>query len=122
MVIIEVPENPNCEASELRVFHDVEAARAAAQVCLEQRPGEPAWYEVTGWTLSNTPVPAFGQRVDDSGEGLAVLVRGGDAGVRIRPAGSSDAWSLDNPNQLGVPFLLIVNDGRSVVYSEVVHG
>lgn len=122
MVAIEVPENSNCEASELRVFHDVEAPKAVSQVCLEQTPNQPAWYDVTGWTAAGLPCPAFAQCVDDSGEGLAILVSGGEAGLRIKPADSKSAWSLQDPKQWGVPFLLIANDGESVVLGEVANG
>ena len=122
MVTIEVSENSNCEASELRVFHDVEAPKAVSQVCLERSPNQPEWYEITGWTTAGQPCTAFAQCVDDSGEGLAILVHGGTAGLRIKPAGSKQAWSLQDPQQWGAPFFLIANDGESVVYSEVAHG
>ncbi len=123
MVIIEVLPNPNCEPEELRVFHDVEAPRTAAKVCLERIPGElPEWYDVTGWTSAGSPCPAVAQRVDDSGEGLAVLIHGGDCGLRLKPAGLDEVWDLESHNQFGAPFLLIANDGVSITYSEVAHG
>lgn len=117
MVIIEVEPNSNCEASDLRVFNDVEAPRPVAKVCLEREPGKPEWYDVTGWTATGKPVAALAQRVDDSGEGLAVLVHGADAGLRLKPSGSSGAWSAEDARQWGEPFLLLANDGRSIIYT-----
>ena len=118
MVVVEIPQNPNCEPVDLRVFHDVGAARAVRQVHLEQTPGRPAWYEVTGWTLARTACPALARKVDDSGEGLAVLVTGGDAGVRLRPAGRIGTWGLEEVEQWGAPFLLLANDANAITYKE----
>ena len=122
MVIVEVPPNPNCEPTDLRVFHDVEAPRAVRQVCLQRVNEPPAWYDVIGWTLENAPCQAVACRVDDSGEGLAVLVTGGEAGLRLRPAGSTEAWSLEAPSQWGASFLLMANEDGILMYEEVAHG
>ena len=107
MMYVEIPNNSNCAAVDLRVFHDLEPPHAASQVRLERQPGVPAWYEVTGWTASNTPCQALLQKVDDSGEGVAFLLYGGDAGLRLRPAEDAAPWSLDHPSQWGEPFLLV---------------
>ena len=107
MVVIEIVPNSNCEAVDLRIFNDAGAPRRIRQVRLERTPGEPAWCDVTGWTTDGTPCPAFAQRVDDSGEGIALLVYGGDAGLRLRPAGQEEPWQLEDASQWGEPFLLI---------------
>ena len=122
MVIVEVPPNPNCEPADLRVFHDVEAARPVHRVCLERTSGRPAWYDVTGWTADSRPCQALARRVDDSGEGLALLVTGGDAGLRLRPSGAQGVWRLDDAQQWGLPFLLLADDGAAVAYIEEAHG
>ena len=122
MVLVEISSNSNCEPVDLRVFHDVEAPRPVRQVCL-QRLNEPsAWYDITGWTLDNRPCPAMACRVDDSGEGLAVLVTGGEAGLRLRPAGSGSTWSLEDAGQWGASFLLMADEAGVLLYDEVVHG
>ena len=106
MIVIEIPPNPNCDAVDMRVFHDLAPPRAIRQVRLERGPGTPRWYEVVGWGMSGTTTPAWAQKVDDSGEGVALLIYGADAGLRFRPAGSSEPWRLDDPQQWGTPFLL----------------
>ena len=90
----------------MRVFHDLEPPRAVRRVRWERTPGALQWYDVTGWTAANAPQPALVSKVDDSGEGVALLIYGGDAGLRLRPAGSTDGWRLDHPQQWGVPFIL----------------
>lgn len=107
MILIEIPENPNCGPVDLRVFHDLEPPRAIRRLRCERGTGAPRWYEVTGWTISGRPCAAQAQKVDDSGEGVAWLLYGGDAGLRFRPAGSSESWRLDNPQQWGESFRLV---------------
>ena len=106
MVVIDIPPNPNCETVELRVFHDLELPWPISQVLLEREPGKPQWYEVVGWSLTNTPGPVWAQKVDDSGEGVALLIHGGEAGLRLRPADSRELWDLKNPSQWGLPFII----------------
>ena len=65
------------------------------------------WCAVTGWTLAGTPCPALVRRVDDSGEGVALLVSGGDAGLRFQTEDLADPWRLDDPRQWGMSFLLM---------------
>lgn len=107
MVLIEIPDNPNCAAVDTRLFHDLSPAHPVAQVRLERQPGVPEWHDVTGWTTSGSPCAALAQKVDDSGDGVAVLVYGGDAGLRLRPAGSDGPWALAQPAQWGEPFLIV---------------
>src|SRR3989338_3031500 len=99
MVVIEIPPNPNCEPVDTRVFHDVEPPRAIQHPQRGRHAGVPQWYDVTGWTTAGAPCPALIQKVDDSGEGVAWLVRGGDAGLRFRPAGAREPWQLDGAQQ-----------------------
>ena len=109
MIVIEIPPNPNCDPVEMRVFHDIAPARAILRVCLERASGQPAWYDVTGWTARGTPAPALAQKIDDSGEGTAFLIYGGDAGLRLRPANSRESWQLDHQDQWGEPFLIMID-------------
>ena len=109
MLVIEIPPNPNCEPVDLRVFHDLEPPKPVAQVRVE-RPGDtrgPQWCAVTGWTSANAACPALARKVDDSGEGVVLLISGGDAGLRFQAAGRTAPWRLDDPRQWGAPFLLL---------------
>jgi hypothetical protein len=111
MVVIEVAPNPNCEPVELRIFHDVEPPRRVQRLLVARPGGGPAsWHDVTGWTAEGVPCPAMSQRVDDSGEGSALLVFGGTGGLRFRPAGSTRPWELADAEQWGAPFLLTAED------------
>ena len=106
MRIIEIADNPNCEATE-RVFHDVEPPQPVSLVRLSRDGEAEAWYEIIGWTALGGACPALAQKVDDSGAGVSYLVFGGDAGLRLRPAGVQRPWSVTDAAQWGEPFLLL---------------
>jgi len=116
VIIVEIPPNPNCEAVELRIFHDLEPPRRVSQVRLEHH-GSPQWCRVTGWTLQGSSCPSLGRKVDDSGEGVVLLVSGGEAGLRVQPADHQESWRLDHPAQWGVPFLLLA-DAQDVRFDD----
>ncbi|MBI4342187.1 MAG: hypothetical protein HY599_02330 [Candidatus Omnitrophica bacterium] len=107
MIVIEIADNPNCSPVDLRVFHDLDAPQAVGAVRLERQTGVPAWYAVTGWTAAGTSCPAYAQKVDDSGDGTAFLLHGGDAGVRLRPLAVQGPWRMEDPQQWGEPFLIL---------------
>ena len=109
MVLIEIPANPNCAAVELRAFHDLEPAHPVSQVRLERQPGSLQWFDVTSWSLTGTTSPARLQKVDDSGEGVAFLLYGEDAGLRLKPADPHAPWRLDDPQQWGEPFIILTD-------------
>ena len=110
MVVIEIAPNPNCEPVDMRIFHNVESPQTVRRLLVAPPGGSAAWHDVTGWTAEGTPCPALAQRVDDSGEGLALLISGGTGGLRFRPVGSSQPWRMDDPEQWGAPFLLTTED------------
>ena len=109
MVLIEISDNPNCVSVDQRVFHDLAPAQEITHVRLLLPDGVAAWCDVTGWTAAGAPCPAHLQKVDDSGDGVAYLVSGGEAGLRFKPSGSAAAWRLDAPEQWGEPFLIIAD-------------
>ena len=119
MITLEVEPNANCEPVELRVFEDLEPPRRVTHVRLERTPGRPEWHALVGWTSAGTACPAFAQKVSDSGDGTALLVRsGGDAGLRLRAEHDHSTWRLDDPAQWGEPFLLLADEADLRVAKE----
>ena len=112
MRIIEIPDNPNCVSTD-RVFHELEPPRPVVRVRLTRRASfadaseSLAWCDVTGWTADGRTCPALIQKIDDSGDGVAFLLYGGDGGLRFRPAGSSMPWRLNQTDQWGEPFVIV---------------
>jgi len=109
MILIEIPPNPNCIGVDTRVFHDLAPPQQVSQVRLERQAGRIQWYDIAGWTMAGTPCSVMIQKVDDSGEGVAFLIYGGEAGLRLKLPGHTTPWQLDDPAQWGEPFLLLSN-------------
>lgn len=103
-MFILIEENPNCGPEE-RVFAESGKRRPVKKVRLSTPSGAEAWCEATGIDESGNPTEALGVPVDDSGAGTALLIFGGAWGVRFRT--DSEPWSLDNPRQWGLPFVLL---------------
>lgn len=119
MIIIEIPENSNCQSMDMRVFHDLERSRVVEQVCLEREPGRPEWFEVVGWTERGEACIAGAQKIDDSGEGVAFLIHGGTAGLRLRFAGSQESWSEASAEQWGEPILIVADSKDFILAARV---
>ncbi|MSQ14474.1 MAG: hypothetical protein EXR50_01235 [Dehalococcoidia bacterium] len=105
-IFVDVEAGDNCPYSLQSLFSRLDAPREVIQVRLYLGPGEGALYDVTGW-CEDGPCPALGAKVEDSGQGYAFLVYGGESGLRYRPAGSAEAWSLDASDQWGDSHLLL---------------
>ena len=104
---VDVEAGRNCDLSVTRMFEALEPPREARWVAAAFRPdGWEGACDVAGWA-DGAPAPAMAAKVSDSGDGVLTLVYGGDEGLRLRPAGSSTEWSLDDPAQWGEPCLLL---------------
>jgi hypothetical protein len=115
----EVDENPNYPGSVSMRFKTLGPAKAIKQIRISDRntDGEVCW--VTGWCddAGHSLCPAYAQPVEESGQGLAYLIYGGNWGIRLKPVSLNEEWDLSSPNQWGEAFLLIA-DPRAILYDE----
>ena len=116
---VEVESNPNCEGSVFLRFREQGPARPVAQVRLYDRVSTGEWCWVTGWQgdPANALCPAWALPVEDSGSGVAYLVRGGEWGLRLRPVKAEEPWTLDSPRQWGEAYLLLT-DLRDIRFAD----
>jgi hypothetical protein len=112
-VLLQIPENPNCDAMDAQVFQCRSAARVVTHILCE-RPGGMEWCPVTGIDEGGKPSPATACLVEDSGDGACYLVIGGGWGLRLRPAGSAEEWDLANATQWGATYFLLAGDGGAM--------
>ncbi len=103
---VEVEAGNNCDYSLHRVFSVVSGPRRITQVETAGVRGEVGFFEVTGWSAVG-PCAAYAAVVEDSGEGHALLIYGGDDGIRLRPVDAVEPWGLQIPDQSGEPCLLL---------------
>jgi hypothetical protein len=109
---VAVEANENCPMSANQVYKNLEDPFPVSKVRIYE--GEPAGrlYAVVGWTsqLPEGAIQAYAVRVEDSSEGAAYLVYGGDWGLRLRPSDSTAAWSLEDADQFGETHLVLAEE------------
>ncbi|MCY3543391.1 MAG: hypothetical protein OXH22_05040 [Chloroflexi bacterium] len=118
-IYIEVDENDNCEYMPLMLYEAHADAVPVTRVVLDEPGRAPGEYQVTGWSSDNggTPCAAMYCPVSDSGQAVVHLVFGGDWGIRMKPANSAVDWSIDDPEQFGEPYIMLM-DASAVILNE----
>ena len=92
-----------------RVFDLISEPQAITQVFTADSSDNDRWCDVTGWSKSG-PCPALAALSEDSGEGVVLLIYGGDEGIRLKAVENEEEWDLASPNQWGEPCLMLGKD------------
>jgi len=108
-VEVDVSESANCPMALTRIFDAMQPPAHISNVTTSDPMGRDQMCDVTGWS-SQGPCPAYAALVEDSGEGVAMLIYGGDEGIRLKPASSQEEWDLSSPDQWGEACLLLDKD------------
>lgn len=107
---VEVIESANCPLAMTRMFETADVVYEVVRVRTWDLMDVERMCDVTGWSSTTGPCPAYTALVDDSGEGIARLVYGGDEGIRLKPTDVQEEWSLESPHQWGEACLLLDKD------------
>jgi hypothetical protein len=108
LIEVEVEEGENSDMSLVRIFDSIEEPREITCVVALRRDGTEGPCAVTGWS-SDGPCPARAAPVWDSGDGVALLIYGGDEGIRLKHQDSTADWDITDASQWGEPCLLMEN-------------
>lgn len=92
-----------------RMFDLLSEPREVEKVFATDPMGRDLWCRVTGWS-SQGPCPAMAALSEDSGEGVVLLVYGGDEGLRLRAVDAEGEWDLGDPGQWGEACLMLGQD------------
>lgn len=113
-LMLEVEDNANCDGVPQLIFNTMGEPRQVTEVIAGDFGQEPSPHRVTGWCSQGdgSPCPAYAVRIEESGAGEAVLVYGGDWGLRFMPLTVEEEWSLDSPNQWGENFLSLDDESQ----------
>lgn len=108
---VEVEPSDNCPMSANLVFKNLTDPVAVVRIRLYDGVVQGAPFALTGWSSAGggSPCPAYAVAVEDSGSGGAVLIYGGDLGLRLRPLESEAGWSVADPDQWGETHFVIAD-------------
>ncbi len=113
-LMLEVEDNANCDGVPQLIFNTMGEPRQVVEVIAGDFGQESTLHRVTGWSSEGdgSPCPAYAVHIEESGAGEALLVYGGDWGLRLIPASIEEEWSLDSPNQWGENFLSLDDESQ----------
>ena len=116
-IYLEVEDNANCEYMPLMLYEAHADAVPVTRVVLDEPGRPPGVYQVTGWSSEDdgAPCPAMYTPVSDSGQAIVHLVFGGDWGIRMKPAESDAGWSIDDPEQFGEPYIMLMDESAIIL-------
>ena len=106
LVEVEVVSGENSPLDLHRMFDLLTDPIEVMRVFATNPMGEDLWCRVTGWSSEGECV-AMSALAEDSGEGVVLLIYGGNEGLRMQPAESGDAWELGNSVQWGEACLML---------------
>lgn len=116
-VLVQISENPNCEALDAQVFKCQSASRVVTHI-LTDCQGSLRWCPIIGLEEGGVPCDATACLIEDSGEGACYLVVGGEWGLRCKSPMSEDGWDVNNPSQWGITFLVLSGDGADIRFAD----
>ena len=106
---VEVVADGNSPMDLNRVFDLLTDPRPALRIVAPDPMGNDVWCDVTGWE-NGAPCPAMAALSEDSGEGVIMLIYGGEDGIRLKPADDPSGWDADATEQWGEACLMLGSD------------
>ena len=113
---VEVEASDNCPMSANQVYRNLDLPFRVAAVRIYEGEADGRLCAVTGWSSrgDGSATDVYAVRVEDSSEGSAYVVYGGDWGIRLRPPKADGEWSVDNREQWGETHLVLADEGDIV--------
>ena len=107
-IMIDIEDNENCGYFPIQVFETHGEPRSASTITVAEMPGTNESYDIVGWCSdgNGTACRATATVVADSGSGQAMMITGGDFGIRLKPSSSPSPWNLESGDQKGEPYLV----------------
>ena len=109
LIELEVTAGVNSPLDLHRMIDLISVPRPVVSVFAADATGQDRWCDVTGWSETG-PCPALAALAEDSGEGVVLVIYGGDLGIRLKPAGLQEDWDLASASQWGEACLLLDKD------------
>jgi len=118
-VYVDVEANKNTNKSFSMLYRDISESREV--FCIKYSLGEEeSPVQIKGWDKeTNSPCAAYACQVEESGDGVALLIHGGSGGIRIKPLEDETEWKIGVPNQRGETHLVYPLDSFIVYKDEL---
>jgi hypothetical protein len=115
-VYIDIDPNDNVSEATMATFKEVAPSVPVRAIQIELSDGKVEWCAVVGWGEAG-PVPALLTPIEESGDGPARLLHGGEHGLRLArltspEAAASVTWSLDDTQQWGEGFVICTPEAQ----------
>jgi hypothetical protein len=109
---VEVEPNDNTPMMAQQVYKNIGVPFPISHVRVYEGEPEGQLCAITGWSSGSggSATSAYAVAIEDSSEGRAILVYGGDWGVRLKPADSDAPWNIDDPEQWGETHLVLASE------------
>jgi len=106
---IDIDSNANLDEACMATFKET-GASVPLRAAKLWRDGVWQWCAVTGWS-DDAPAPALLTPIEESGDGPALLLHGGNQGLRLAVIAAASAaaavcWDISDAGQWAEPFLL----------------
>ena len=108
-LMLDIEDNENCGYFPIQVFETRNSPNSFRMITVNELPGHTEPHDVVGWCSSddNYICDVTTVIISDSGSGQALMIYGGDHGIRLRPSSSNMPWNLKTGSQRGEPYLLL---------------
>ena len=118
-MFVEVDSNSNTDKSFNMIFRDISPAREL--YCIKYNiHGKEQPVQITGWDAeTNSPCSAYACKVEESGDGIALLIYGGSGGVRMKLLEDETRWDTQSTKQWGDTHLVYPANSFAVFKDEL---
>ena len=118
-LFLEIESNPNVERNFDMIYRDVSPIREL--YCIKYNiDGKEQPVQITGWDAdTNTPCSAYACKVEESGDGVALLIYGGSGGVRMKLLEDETKWNTQSTEQWGDTHLVYPSNSFAVYKDEL---
>ena len=90
---VEVLADGNSPMDLNRVFDLLDDPKPVSKIFTADLTGQDRWCQVTGWS-DHGQCTAYAVQAEDSGDGVILLIYGGNEGIRLKPDDSVDDWDF----------------------------
>ena len=109
-MFLEVEPCSNCDESVSRLYNVISEPKQISSIEYE-KDGKEILVHITGWDGDReAPCPAFACHIEESGDGVALLIFGGSGGIRMKSIGDNSNWNVANSNQWSESHLVYPKD------------